>query len=663
MTGARPIFVLGTAFSGSRLLSWGLAQHPHLTHALETGWLVALARELEGLHALSVAEPRASRLVELATPRARFYETFGAAVSGLLLGPDSAAARRRWVDCTPGHALAVAGLLRLFPDAQVIHVVRDVRAVVKALVHWPPPEGGPYTEEAAYRHWLETTTALLEVELAFGPATVRRVPHAELVAAPLETLRACLAFLGEPFSAACQRPWTGLGAGADAEALAGYAIQTGAPVRAEAELLSDLLLQRPAPNPERMARLDAAFGQRAGRPAVARAAGGLVPRVQAAARQVLPPEAAVLVVSKGDESLLALGTRRASHFPQTETGVYAGFHPATSADAIAHLEALRAKGHDFLLIPAPYFWWLEHYQGFAAHLQRKHRLLYYQDDTCAVYGLGQPSGGWAPRRDGARRDKPPSTPSPAKPASSVRPKPSASVAGHAPGGQALRGAYTRSSGVTSGGSRSETLKTTRVVQKLWGGFSTSAIVDLEAICQSPVSAKSERIRAAWELASWHAVQGDCAATLRFLERIAEADGSKRLVKRHLLLEVDTRLRVQIYYEPQSLTWRLMRMIESPDRPVFDLVYLDAGHTWDVTGFAFFLVDKLLRPGGWLVFDDLLWAYSTSPSLKDKPHVRAMPDDFRTTPQVQKVFELLVRDHPDYPHCFIQDRWGFAQKRA
>jgi predicted O-methyltransferase YrrM len=120
--------------------------------------------------------------------------------------------------------------------------------------------------------------------------------------------------------------------------------------------------------------------------------------------------------------------------------------------------------------------------------------------------------------------------------------------------------------------------------------------------------------------------------------------------------------VQIHYEPQSLTWRLMRMIESPRRPVFDFVYLDAGHTWDVTGFAFFLVDKLLRPGGWLVFDDLPWTYGRSPSLKDKPTTLAMPKDYRTTPQVQKVFELLVQDHPSYDNCRVEGSWGFAQKR-
>ena len=121
-------------------------------------------------------------------------------------------------------------------------------------------------------------------------------------------------------------------------------------------------------------------------------------------------------------------------------------------------------------------------------------------------------------------------------------------------------------------------------------------------------------------------------------------------------------RVTVHFEPRSFTWRLMRMLEQPSSPMFDLVYLDGGHSWDVTGFGFFLVDKLLRDGGWLIFDDIDWTYATSPTLRDKPAVHEMPDDFRVTPQVRKVFELLVKQHPDYRRCRVKRDWGYAQKR-
>lgn len=130
----------------------------------------------------------------------------------------------------------------------------------------------------------------------------------------------------------------------------------------------------------------------------------------------------------------------------------------------------------------------------------------------------------------------------------------------------------------------------------------------------------------------------------------------------LLERTGLREQVDVYFEPRSFTWRLMKMLEDGQGPRFDLAYLDGGHTWDVTGFAFFLVDRLLRPGGWLIFDDINWSYATSKAFKDKPAVQAMPEDYRTTPQVRKVFELLVEPHPDYHRCKVEDGWGYAQKK-
>ena len=70
----------------------------------------------------------------------------------------------------------------------------------------------------------------------------------------------------------------------------------------------------------------------------------LVERIREVADRELPRDATVLVVSNGDDALLQLGAeRRGWHFPQQEDGVWAGYHPADSAEAIAHLEALRDR--------------------------------------------------------------------------------------------------------------------------------------------------------------------------------------------------------------------------------------------------------------------------------------------------------------------------------
>ena len=114
---------------------------------------------------------------------------------------------------------------------------------------------------------------------------------------------------------------------------------------------------------------------------------------------VLPTEATVIVVSGGDDELLELDGRKGWHFPQTENGTYADRYPADSTAAIAHLEALRAKGGDYLLFPSTALWWLERYERFRQHLEsRYYRVVERQEDAGVVFALRQPvvseNAGW-----------------------------------------------------------------------------------------------------------------------------------------------------------------------------------------------------------------------------------------------------------------------------
>jgi len=110
-------------------------------------------------------------------------------------------------------------------------------------------------------------------------------------------------------------------------------------------------------------------------------------RIREAVQLAIPPGATVLVVSKGDRSLLELETRNAWHFPQTAKGTYAGHHPADSATAIAQLEALRTRGAEYLIFPKTAFWWLEHYREFNRHLAMNYRLLADEPETCLIFEL------------------------------------------------------------------------------------------------------------------------------------------------------------------------------------------------------------------------------------------------------------------------------------
>src|SRR5262249_39082524 len=113
----------------------------------------------------------------------------------------------------------------------------------------------------------------------------------------------------------------------------------------------------------------------------------LIARIRTLVRESVPVNAAVLVVSRGDDQLISLDGARGFHFPQDVSGTYSGQHPHDSAEAIAALEKLRAKGSQYLLLPQTAFWWLESYPAFKEHLETRYRVLRRQEDTALLFSL------------------------------------------------------------------------------------------------------------------------------------------------------------------------------------------------------------------------------------------------------------------------------------
>ena len=112
----------------------------------------------------------------------------------------------------------------------------------------------------------------------------------------------------------------------------------------------------------------------------------------------VPPKALVAVVSKGDDQLLRFRRQRGCHFPQTRGGVYAGHHPANSAEAIEHLEDLISRGVEYLLVPSTSFWWFEHYREFKQHLDGQYKEAAVETDSCRVYVLARSTKSPASRK-------------------------------------------------------------------------------------------------------------------------------------------------------------------------------------------------------------------------------------------------------------------------
>jgi hypothetical protein len=87
------------------------------------------------------------------------------------------------------------------------------------------------------------------------------------------------------------------------------------------------------------------------------------------------------------------------------------------------------------------------------------------------------------------------------------------------------------------------------------------------------------------------------------------------------------------------------------------------HTWEVDSCAFFLAEKLLKPGGWMLFDDLTWTAASSPEATKHWPEGKEPTELMRTAQVSRIFELCVTQHPGFDSFTITDDWGWARKKA
>jgi Sulfotransferase family len=120
----------------------------------------------------------------------------------------AAGPKRRWVDGTPEYSLHVCGLYKLFPEARFVHLLRDVRAVVRSMLNFHRVTGIQLVanEEDAYRYWIKTVKGCLLAERAYGPDVVRRISYADLIDQPDAMMRSLLDFLGEPYEEKCLAP-------------------------------------------------------------------------------------------------------------------------------------------------------------------------------------------------------------------------------------------------------------------------------------------------------------------------------------------------------------------------------------------------------------------------------------------------------------------------
>lgn len=218
-----PIFIVGAPRSGTTLLQYMLRSHPRISLPTgETHFMVPLYRNRAAYGDLSRYENMRGLIEDMHRRNAEFLDTdlhgmhFDietvardacdagvTTVEGvfrrLLDNNARGEGKRRWGDKTPYYVLHIPLILEMFPDAQIIHIIRDGRDCALSM-YAREHDFGVYNSYFAARYWQQ----YVETGQAHGralPADVyMELRYEDLIRDPRAELERICRFLGEEYS-------------------------------------------------------------------------------------------------------------------------------------------------------------------------------------------------------------------------------------------------------------------------------------------------------------------------------------------------------------------------------------------------------------------------------------------------------------------------------
>ena len=211
MSDSGPIFVSGIQRTGTSLIYALLASHPGIAMTRRTNWWTFFDGRFGDLvddgsldRCLGMMM-RYRRHAKLQPDWARLREDFRAGERSYcrlfaLLEEQHAArvGKRRWGDKSLNTERYADRVFACFPDARILHMIRDPRDRHASVLKRWKSRGGVGSATAA---WL-ASVELAERNVARYPNQFRIVRYEDLAAEPEATLRELCQFIGEPFEPA-----------------------------------------------------------------------------------------------------------------------------------------------------------------------------------------------------------------------------------------------------------------------------------------------------------------------------------------------------------------------------------------------------------------------------------------------------------------------------
>jgi hypothetical protein len=219
MTGTsdRPIIIVGCARSGTTLLQAMVHSHPRLAMPPENRFVMPVYRDRASFGDLRrpenrdavaqfITKTRGTKFrdlgVKAAAVRRRVHEvppTIGSMLAAVLELHAQRFDKQRWGDKRPNYIQDLDVVLELFPDAQIIHIIRDGRDCAASLKRMPWWTFGYPASVYKWKHAIETG---LRARKELRADQYHEVRYEDLVAEPREHLQALCAFLDEEFDEA-----------------------------------------------------------------------------------------------------------------------------------------------------------------------------------------------------------------------------------------------------------------------------------------------------------------------------------------------------------------------------------------------------------------------------------------------------------------------------
>lgn len=218
-----PIFIVGAPRSGTTMLQYRLRNHKRISFPTgESHFFIPLYRRQDDFGDLTCMD-NIRRVLDAMYNQSRdflegdlhgvqfdidalareFYDerryTIPAIISGLFTRNAQGEGKVRWGDKTPYYVMHIPKLLEWFPDAQIVHLIRDGRDVALSLFG-RQHDFGVYNSYFAAEYWESYVERGRDAGRTLSPHQYLELRYEDLLESPEDSMKTLCNFLGETYS-------------------------------------------------------------------------------------------------------------------------------------------------------------------------------------------------------------------------------------------------------------------------------------------------------------------------------------------------------------------------------------------------------------------------------------------------------------------------------